>query len=123
MNYYIVRQLIGFGGVGMNSKIYDIIGPSMTFSEHLHARRERWWVKGQLSQFSRLSGKLQGRSFMKDNGFKVPEEIGVYSDIDEIPEFSELPRKFVLKPSRGYSAQNVFVMSDGVNFLDGKIYD
>jgi|UPI0004B7DDDC glutathione synthase/RimK-type ligase-like ATP-grasp enzyme len=60
---------------------------------------------------------------MKDNGFKVPEEIGVYSDIDEIPEFSELPRKFVLKPSRGYSAQNVFVMSDGVNFLDGKIYD
>jgi len=76
-----------------------------------------------LSQFSRLSGKLEGRSFMKDNGFKVPEEIGLYSNIDEIPEFSKLPSRFVLKPSSGYSAKNVFVMSDGVNLLDGKTYD
>nr|WP_280177461.1 ATP-grasp fold amidoligase family protein [Microvirga pakistanensis] len=95
----------------------------MTFSEHLHARRERWWVKRQLPQYSRLSGKLEGRSFMKDNGFKVPEEIGLYPRIEEIPEFSNLPNKFVLKPSSGYSAKNVFVISEGVNLLDGKIYN
>jgi hypothetical protein len=107
----------------MVGKINRIFSPSMTFSQRLQARRERWWAQGQLPQFSRLSGKLEGRSFMKDNGFKVPEEIGIYSKIDEIPEFSQLPSRFVLKPSSGYSAKNVFVMSDGVNLLDGKSYD
>lgn len=60
---------------------------------------------------------------MKENGFKVPVEIGLYSAIEEIPEFSELPSRFVLKPSSGYSAKNVFVISDGVNLLDGEAHD
>jgi len=107
----------------MIGKLYSLIAPSTTFSAQLHARRHRWWVDGQLAQFSRLSGKLEGRSFMEEHGFKVPKEIGRYSSIDDIPDFSELPSQFVLKPSRGYSAKNVFVVSDGINLLDGKRYD
>jgi hypothetical protein len=107
----------------MFESIYKIIKPSVPFSELLQARRQRWWVQGQLPQISRLSGKLEGRAFMEGNGFKVPREIGLYSYIDDIPDFSELPSRFVLKPSSGYSAKNVFVMSDGMNLLDGKNYD
>lgn len=103
--------------------ITGIFRSSVTFSEQLQNRRERWWSKGQLAHISCLSGKLEGCSFMKQNGFKVPEQIGLYDSIEEVPAFSDLPSKFVLKPSIGYSAKNVFVMSNGVNLLDRKIYD
>jgi hypothetical protein len=107
----------------MISKLYDIFRPSMTFSDRLEDRRERWWVKGQSNGLGDLSGKLEGRSFMERNGFKVPEQYGLYSNIADIPDFSQLPRSFVLKPSSGYSARNVFVIREGVNLLNGQPYD
>jgi hypothetical protein len=106
----------------MIEAITSIFRSSSTFSEHLQKRRERWWAKGQLPHISRLSGKLEGCAFMRESGFKVPEQMGLYTSIDELPDFAEFPSKFVLKPSSGYSARNVFVVSNGVNLLDGKAY-
>ena len=92
-----------------------------TFSQQLASRRERW-EKGARPNFGPIYGKLGGRKFMEENGCKVPDLLGLYNSIEEIPQFSDLPSSFVLKPSRGDGAKNVFVMSNGSNLLDGKQY-
>jgi hypothetical protein len=92
-----------------------------TFSEQLANRRERW-EKGARPNFGPIYGKLGGRKFMEENGCNVPDLLGLYSSIEEVPEFSDLPSSFVLKLSRGDGAKNVFVMSNGINLLDGNQY-
>ncbi|MBI19598.1 MAG: hypothetical protein CMB73_03380 [Euryarchaeota archaeon] len=90
------------------------------FSQHVKSRHKRWWVDKDPHIHKNLAGKLTGRKFVENLGLKVPILYHLGDSIEEIPHFDELPSKFVLKPSRGWSAKNIFVMVDGVNQLDGK---
>ena len=92
------------------------------FSEHIKSRYQRWWVQREPNQFRDLAGKLAGREFVENLGLKVPDLYHVSDTVEEIPEFSSLPPRFVLKPSRGYSSNNVFVMIDGRNQLDNQLW-
>ena len=92
------------------------------FSEHIKSRYQRWWVHREPNQFRDLAGKLAGREFVENLGLKVPDLYHVSDTVEEIPEFSSLPNRFVIKPSRGYSSNNVFVMIDGKNQLDNQLW-
>jgi hypothetical protein len=53
-------------------------------------------------------------------GCRVPVLYALVNSAEEIPDFDELPDRFVIKPSRGSSAKNVFAMDGGVNLLDDR---
>lgn len=63
-----------------------------------------------------LAEKLIGREYAKSQEAKVPE---LYYQCDMI---EELPDDFVIKPSRGWNAQNVFVFRSGLNLLDKEMW-
>lgn len=65
---------------------------------------------------------MAGPPFVEASGFKTPLIYSVVDTADEIPNFSSLPNSFVVKPSRGWSAKNIYVMVDGINQLDGQTY-
>ncbi len=86
------------------------------FSQRIKDRHRRWWQEGAQVNHKHVGGKLAGRQFAESLGCKVPHLYGLV-DIDEIPEFSDLPSRFVIKPSVGWSAKNVFAIEDGINLL------
>ena len=92
------------------------------FSEQIIDRHRRWWIEREPHPFKNLAGKLEGPLFVKAQGFNVPELYHVGDTVDSIPEFASLPSRFVIKPSRGWSAKNTYVMVDGKNQLDGLPY-
>lgn len=93
------------------------------FSERIQDRHRRWWIEKQPHPYKSLGGKLQGRAFAQELGIKVPKLHALVDRARDIPSFDELPRQFVLKPVRGWSARNVFLMKDGLNTLDGTSWD
>lgn len=90
------------------------------FSALIKDRRKRWWVNGEDHEFKHIAEKLQGQEFIESLGLATPERYFVGDRVESIPEFSDLPEKFVIKPSRGWSSNNVFVLNKGRNMLDGK---
>ena len=90
------------------------------FSARIQDRRKRWWVNGEDHEFKHIAEKIQGQKFVESLGLSVPERYFVGERIESIPEFVDLPEKFVIKPSRGWSSNNVFVLNKGRNMLDGK---
>ena len=70
-----------------------------------------------------VGGKISGQDFAKSLGIRVPAIYDIVSSPQELPNFDELGGIFVIKPARGYSSTNVFVMSNGVNLLDGKTWN
>ena len=57
---------------------------------------------------------------MYSKGYKVPMIYHIGDKAKSLPKFRNLPERFVIKPTKGWSAKNVFVMVDGVNLLDQK---
>ena len=92
------------------------------FSERIIDRHRRWWIEKEPHEHKNLAGKLQGPAFVVEAGFKVPEMYHIGETCDSIPSFKDLPDNFVIKPSRGWSAKNIYVMVDGINQLDGEKY-
>jgi hypothetical protein len=92
------------------------------FSERIMDRHRRWWIEREPHPFKNLAGKLEGPEFVKSHGFNVPVVYHVGETVDSIPDVASLPSRFVVKPSRGWSAKNTFVMVDGFNQLDGHAY-
>ena len=95
-------------------------GKDLLFSACIKSRHRRWWVEKAQHPYKQLGGKLQGREFARNIGCKVPELYSVFERIEELPTLDKLPSRFVLKPTRGWSAQNVFLLNNGVNDLDGR---
>jgi hypothetical protein len=92
------------------------------FSERIVDRHRRWWIEKEPHPHKNLAGKLEGPAFVTRCGYKVPELYHTGDTADSLPAFDELPSMFVIKPSRGWSAKNIYVMVNGVNQLDGEPY-
>jgi len=88
-------------------------------SERIQDRHRRWWAENEDVPDKHLAEKMAGRKYAKSMGVKVPELYHQSERIESIPSFDTLPSKFVIKPSRGWSANNVFALLDGTNLLDG----
>ena len=92
------------------------------FSERIVDRHRRWWREKEPHPYKNLGGKLTGSPFVESAGFKTPKIYAIVNSADDLPAFSDLPECFVIKPSRGWSAKNIFVMVDGRNQLDQQPY-
>ena len=92
------------------------------FSERIVDRHRRWWRGKEPHPYKNLGGKLTGSPFVESEGFKTPGIYAIVDSADDLPSFSDLPDNFVIKPSRGWSAKNIFVMVDGINQLDRQAY-
>ena len=86
-------------------------------SERIQSRHARWWSGQQDIWQKSLSAKLSGRTYVEGLGLKVPELYWSGSDVNELPEFSSLPSKFVLKTEEGWSSNNVYCMVEGNDIL------
>ena len=95
----------------------------MLFSEHIVSRNNRWWNEGTMPWQGGLSEKTAGRLWAKQQGIQVPDIIWSGKEVSEIPNLSDLPNKVVIKPSKGFSAKNVLCLIDGMNILDGSMWD
>lgn len=87
------------------------------FSEMIKKRNHDWW-KGKKSVWQKkLSPKLAGRNFVEELGLKVPDLYWKGKNIEQIPEFDQLPEDFVIKPEKGWSSNNVYCMKNGEDLL------
>lgn len=102
---------------------YKLWDEMTLFSERIRDRNLRWWVHRDEVPNKTVGGKISGQDFAKSLGIRVPAIYDIVSSPQELPNFDELGGIFVIKPARGYSSTNVFVMSNGVNLLDGKIWN
>ena len=92
------------------------------FSERIIDRHKRWWIDKEPHPHKNLAGKLDGPKFVEKAGYKTPIIYSIIDSADDLPLFSSLPKDFVIKPSRGWSAKNIYVMVNGVNQLDQMEY-
>ena len=87
------------------------------FGEEIQKRNHDWW-KGKKSVWQKkLSPKLAGRNFVEELGLKVPDLYWKGKNIEQIPEFDQLPEDFVIKPEKGWSSNNVYCMKNGEDLL------
>ena len=93
------------------------------FSEMIKKRNHDWWKGKKPVWQKKLSPKIAGRDYVEQLGMKVPELYWKGDDIQGIPPFQQLPSKFVLKPEKGWSSNNVYCMKEGMDILTHKSYD
>ena len=93
------------------------------FSERIQNRYQRWSVQNEnVGPVKFIAEKLAGREYAMAQGVKVPELYYTCDRIEKLPDFNQFPENFVIKPSRGWSAQNVFALRSGLNLLDEKMW-
>jgi hypothetical protein len=101
---------------------YKLWDEMTLFSERIRDRNLRWWEFNDEVIHKNISGKIQGTNYVKELGYNVPKNYHIGTTLESLPNFEELSEKFVIKPAKGYSSKNVFVMNNGVNLLDGKVW-
>jgi hypothetical protein len=69
----------------------------------------------------KLSNKYNAREFAKKNGCQVPDLYWKGTDVERI-DFSSFPEQYVIRPTTGHSAQQVFLMKNGINLFDKQQY-
>lgn len=89
------------------------------FGLRIRDRHRRWFDEGQSHPLKTLGGKSEGRDYMQALGYQVPQLYAQIDRITDLPNLSDLPPRFLLKPEKGHSVQNVFPVEDGRNLLDG----
>ena len=67
-----------------------------------------------------LTHKLEGQAYMKARGCRVPEAIMHLDHIRDLPDFTDLPAAFVVKPCYASTCQNVFLVRDGHDVFSGR---
>jgi hypothetical protein len=102
---------------------YKLWDEMTLFSERIRDRSLRWWIHKDEVENKNVGNNIGGKDFAKPLGIGVPAIYDIVPSPEEIPNFDELGESFVIKPARGYSSTNVFVMSNGVNLLDGKTWN
>lgn len=69
----------------------------------------------------KLSNKHNAREFAKMHGCRVAELYWRGRDLQSL-NFSSLPACYVIRPTVGHSSGLVFLMKNGINLMDGKLY-
>ena len=69
----------------------------------------------------KLSNKYNSREFARKHNCRVPELYWKGRDFDTI-DFDNLPEYYVIRPTSGHCLQQVFLMKNFVNLMDGKKY-
>ena len=69
----------------------------------------------------RLSNKLNAKEFAALNGCKTATLYWKGRDVENI-DFSSLPPQYVIRPTLGHGSKGIFIMKNGVNLFDKKIY-
>jgi hypothetical protein len=80
---------------------------------------EKW--KEEKNWQRKLSNKHNSKEFARKHNCKVAELYWKGKNYDTI-DFDNLPDQYVIKPIKGHSSRLVFLMDNGVNLMDGKIY-
>ena len=93
------------------------------FSEYIQNRNERWWSSSQSAPWQgQLSEKSAGLLWVKQQGIQTPEILWSGDNLSEMPSLSDLPDRVVIKPSKGFSANNVLCLDNRVNVLDDIVW-
>lgn len=79
------------------------------------------WKKEPMWQ-RKLSNKANSREFALKFGCQVPELYWKGDDLSKL-DFSKLPAHYVVRPTIGLSSKDVFLMSNGLNLFDQKMYE
>jgi len=95
---------------------------SNLFGERIQSRNHQWWAGKKKIEAKHLSAKMAGRIYVEKLGIKLPDLYWSGTEISEIPELDDLPKRVVIKPDKGWSANNVWCLIDKVNILDDKEY-
>lgn len=62
--------------------------------------------------------KLEGKEFAAKYGVYGPKVLREFESIDDLPELTDLPGRFVLKPVDGNGNRGVFCVSDGFDYMN-----
>ena len=87
------------------------------FSDMIHRRHKMWWGKKLDVWQKHLSAKLNGRKHVEDLGVKVPDMFWTGESINQIPEDLVIPSRYVIKPERGWSSNNVYCIDHEMDIL------
>lgn len=115
----ILRAMLDRSTVPVKRFFANLVAPSPStlgyplFSERIRDRKRRWLGERQPNPYAAVAAKTDGLAYMRSLGHPVPDLYGVYPSVDAIPDFSELPSAFVLKPANSWSAKGVFLMRNG----------
>lgn len=107
----------------MKSTHYEWVEGMPLFSEMIKKRNHDWWKGKKPMWQKKLSAKIAGRDYVESLGLKAPKLHWKGDNIESIPLFEELPSKFVLKPEKGWSSNNVYCMDNGEDILTHRTYD
>jgi hypothetical protein len=92
------------------------------FGTRIIDRHHRWHSAGRPDHIKHVVGKVAGQEFARSFGMQVPVLYTTITSIVDLPNFSDLPDTFVLKPITGHSSNNVFALRNGINIFDQKHY-
>ena len=93
------------------------------FSELIQSRNQRWWSSTQSAPWQgQISEKSAGLRWAKQQGIQTPKILWSSEKLSEIPSLSDLPKRVVIKPSKGFSANNVLCLDNRVNVLDNIVW-
>ena len=70
----------------------------------------------------KLSNKYNAKQFALKMGCKVADLYWKGRDVQTI-NFECLPKQFVIRPTVGHSSRSVFIMNEGLNLFDNRVYD
>jgi len=120
----------------------DYIQTGGEFSKRIRNRHTLWWSSSHDEAFKRkemtrynpihewkkedlwqakLSNKFNAREFAIMHNCKTADLYWKGRDADRI-DFSALPAHYVIRPTAGHSANNVYIMQNGLNLFDKKRY-
>lgn len=123
--------------IKLRKKFLSKIELNRAFSKRIRQRRQRFWREGleniyiledpidiskliQVPLWQRfMSDKYNSRRFVEQLGIKTPKLYWVGKDVDDIP-WETLPKNFVVKPSRDWNSNGIFVVKNNINLLNGK---
>jgi len=84
------------------------------FGEEIQKRNHDWW-KGKKPMWQKhLSEKIRGEEFVLERNIPIVPKFFTTESYDD-PRFKDLPDRYVIKTSVGYSANQVFPVKDGKN--------
>ena len=94
------------------------------FSERIKSRNERWWMGAESAPWQgQISEKSAGLLYAKQQGIQTPKLLWSGENLEDLPKLADLPKRIVIKPSKGYSAHNVLCLVNGKNVLDESFWD
>lgn len=95
--------------------------PAPLFSQKVQARRRRWvWENDDPQHIKHLTCKLKSRHYAQAHGLAAPKLHATLINQADLPDLSDLPGSFVLKPYHGNSSRKVFPIQDGINLFTGE---